>query len=176
MKFNIKGIKRGRGSYQDYIKQIYVKNQRAIIEGYGKFPTLAGTDPYQRFMSSISNTINNLYDGKVSISNIKKAIADIAQSRIFTSQEELAAQNLLSNLKSDTEIWNKFRGLTRNFATGRFTAVDINNMKYLETDADANGTYSIYEYNNGDHITYIKVYQSPQGSNTTQVSNNLNDL
>lgn len=176
MKFNIKGIKRGRGSYQDYIKQIYAKNQKAIIEGYGKFPTLAATDPYQRFMSSISNTINNLYDGKVSISNIKKAITDISQSRIFTSQEELAAQNLLKNLKADTEIWNKFRGLTRNSVTGRFTAVDINNMKYLETDADANGTYSIYEYNNGDHITYIKVYQSPQGNNTTEVSNKLTDL
>ena len=176
MKFNIKGIKRGRGSYEDYIKQIYARNQKAIIEGYGKFPTLAGTDPYQRFMSSISNTINNLYEGKVSVSNIKKAIIDISQSRIFTSQEELAAQNLLKNLKTDTEIWNKFRDLTRNSATGRFTAVDINNMKYLDTDADANGTYSIYQYNNGDHTTYIKVYQSPQGNNTTEVSNNLNDL
>lgn len=176
MKFNIKGIKRGRGSYEDYIKQIYARNQKAIIEGYGKFPTLATTDPYQRFMSSISNTINNLYDGKVSVSNIKKAITDISQSRIFTSQEELAAQNLLKNLKADTEIWNKFRDLTRNSVTGRFTAVDINNMKYLDTDADTNGTYSIYEYNNGDHTTYIKVYQSPQGNNTTEVSNKLTDL
>ena len=175
---NIKGIKRGRGSLESYIRNIYRSNQDEIDRAFsridieltkGGIPT--SSDSYEtRFLKRIGN--------QSSVRNIKSRIAEMNTSKfVLGSKERVAANNLFNDMKANKDLWNTFRGLTRNSATGRFSAVDLNNLTFQESGSDINGTYAIYQYNNGDHITYIKIYQSPNSSgNNINVSNNLKDL
>ena len=135
----------------------------------GGIPT--SSDSYEtRFLKRIGN--------QSSVRNIKSRITEMNTSKfVLGSKERVAANNLFNDMKANKDLWNTFRGLTRNSGTGRFTAIDLNNLTFQESGSDINGTYAIYQYNNGDHITYIKIYQSPNSSgNNINVSNTLKDL
>lgn len=138
-----------KGSYKSldsYLNAVY-KNNKDLIDS--KIPS--GNKTTQSSKTRFKQAVKEyMEEGK----RVNQALDSLQRSRIFTSEREHYENNVLKALKSEKELFNKFRKLS-----GWKEKIDKTKLNYVESD-DKSTLYKYDSLNNG--IIFIRFSKSPR--------------